>query len=149
MLLMASPESDDGLTRPFHAADVIVRSVHKLLEGYTEQAIWAEVQQLSRIALAYTKMLRCILCTADTRGMIACLMHAQSNAWVTQVLFPEVVAGLLLLVHGHMSSARHPRHAVRALAPLQALLQLLGPKVCEPATFRYTVHIVLQAMENV
>jgi hypothetical protein len=65
------------------------------------------------------------------------------------VLFPDVVAGLLLLVHSHMSSARHPRHAVRALAPLQALLQLLGPNICEPATFRYAAHIVLQAMDNV
>jgi hypothetical protein len=65
-----------------------------------------------------------------------------------QVLFPDVVAGLLLLVHTHMSSAIHPRHAVRALAPLQALVQLLGPNICKAATFRYAVHIVLQAMDN-
>ena len=77
-------------------------------------------------------------------------LHISSYLLVAdvQVLFPDVVAGLLLLVHTHMSSARHSRHAVRALAPLQALLQLLGPNVCEPATFRYAVHIVLQAMDN-
>ena len=75
--------------------------------------------------------------------------EGKSNSLVAvQVLFPDVVAGLLLLVHTHMSSARHPRHAVRALAPLQALLHLLGPNVCEPATFRYAVHIALQAMDN-
>jgi hypothetical protein len=47
MLLMASPEPEDVLTRPFYTIDTIVRSVHKLLEGYTEQAIWAEVRCLS------------------------------------------------------------------------------------------------------
>ena len=44
MLLMASPESDTALIRPFYSVNAIVQSVHKLLEGYTEQAIWAEVR---------------------------------------------------------------------------------------------------------
>jgi hypothetical protein len=84
--------------------------------------------------------------------VVHCLLTLHISSYLlvvdVQVLFPDVVAGLLLLVHTHMSSARHPWHAVRALAPLQALLQLLGPNICEPATFRYAVHIVLQAMDN-
>lgn len=47
MLLMASPESDAALIRPFYSVDAIVRSVHKLLEGYTKQAVWAEVRHLT------------------------------------------------------------------------------------------------------
>jgi hypothetical protein len=47
MLLMASPESDAGLVRPFYSVDAIVRSVHKLLEGYTKQAILEEVRHLT------------------------------------------------------------------------------------------------------
>lgn len=43
MLLMASPASEDTISRPFHTIDSIVHSVRKLLEGYQEEAIWTEV----------------------------------------------------------------------------------------------------------
>lgn len=59
-----------------------------------------------------------------------------------------MVAGLLSLLHTHLSGARHPRHGLQVLAPLQALLELLGSHVCEPATFRYAAHIVLQFMDK-
>lgn len=47
MLLMASPESADALSRLFYSVGATVQSVHKLLEGYTKQAIWAEVRHLT------------------------------------------------------------------------------------------------------
>jgi hypothetical protein len=47
MLLMASPDSEDASIRPFYSVSAIVQSVHKLLEGCTKQAIWAEVRHLT------------------------------------------------------------------------------------------------------
>lgn len=43
MLLMASPASEDTVSRPFHTVDAIVHSVRKLLEPYQGETIWAEV----------------------------------------------------------------------------------------------------------
>lgn len=71
----------------------------------------------------------------------------ESTVW-DEVLDPNVVAGLLSLMHTHLSGARHPRHGLQVLAPLHALLELLGPHVCKPATFRYAAHIVLQFMDK-
>ncbi len=65
-----------------------------------------------------------------------------------QVLFPDVVAGLLSLVHQHIADAAHARHKLVALGPLAATLQLLGPRIAEPATLHYTLHILLQAMDS-
>ena len=63
-----------------------------------------------------------------------------------QVLGNDAVAALLMEVHDHANMAAHPRHRRRAMAPLRALLQLLGDRVTAPATFGYAVHILLQLM---
>lgn len=76
------------------------------------------------------------------------LLHLMRVLELLQVLYPDTVASLLSLVHQHLADARHARHGLQALGPLRALLQLLGPHMCEPATFRYAVHIVLQAMDK-
>lgn len=73
---------------------------------------------------------------------------SHAGARLLQVLYPDTVASLLSLVHQHLADARHARHGLQALGPLRALLQLLGPHMCEPATFRYAVHIALQAMDK-
>jgi hypothetical protein len=50
------------------------------------------------------------------------------------------------MVHAHLELARHPRHQAQALAPLQAVLELLEERVCEAATFRYTLSILLRLL---
>lgn len=58
----------------------------------------------------------------------------------------DAVAALLVEVHDHALRAAHPRHRCRALAPIRALLQLLGDRVMAPATFGHAVHMLLQLM---
>ena len=63
-----------------------------------------------------------------------------------QVLNPDYLARLLLLVHSQLELARDPRHQAQALAPLAAMLALLEGRVCEPSTFRYTASILLRLL---
>jgi hypothetical protein len=63
-----------------------------------------------------------------------------------QVLGDDAVAALLVEVHDHVRRAARSRHLRRAMAPLRAVLQLLGDRVTAPATFAYSVHIILQLM---
>ncbi|KAK9806879.1 hypothetical protein WJX72_005975 [[Myrmecia] bisecta] len=65
-----------------------------------------------------------------------------------KVLCGDGVARLLLLVHEALQRARHPRHQSQALAALQALLLLLGPRVRAAATATYATHILLQLMRS-
>jgi hypothetical protein len=62
------------------------------------------------------------------------------------MLDADYLARILLVVHAHLERARCPRHALEALAPLRALLSLLGPRACEPATLRYAVFILLRLL---
>lgn len=64
-----------------------------------------------------------------------------------QVLFPEAVATMLSAVHRQLAAAGAPRHRLAALQPLRALLVLLGNRVCEIATLRYALHIVMLVMD--
>ncbi|KAK9828160.1 hypothetical protein WJX74_001187 [Apatococcus lobatus] len=66
----------------------------------------------------------------------------QEVLW-TQVLTGSHVAKVLLMVHQQLALARHPAHLLRSLAPLKAVLQLLGDQVRLPLTFRYVAHILL------
>lgn len=55
---------------------------------------------------------------------------------------------LLLSCHQQLSRTKHPRHARLALAPLKALLTLLGDGVTVPSTFRYATTILLQQLSS-
>lgn len=67
---------------------------------------------------------------------------------IAQVLKGDGVAQLLLICHQHLQLAHHPRHVCQALAPLRALLELLGARVTVPSTFRYVTNILLQHLTN-
>ena len=56
------------------------------------------------------------------------------------------VAAVMVEVHDHALMSALPRHRLQAMAPLRALLQLLGDRVLTPATFNYAVHFLLQLM---
>jgi hypothetical protein len=68
--------------------------------------------------------------------------------WVAQVLTGDAIATLLLTCHQHLQRAKHPRHALQALAPLKALLSLLYEEACVPSTFRYIINILLQQLNT-
>jgi len=68
--------------------------------------------------------------------------------WVAQVLTGDAIATLLLTCHQHLQRAKHPRHALQALAPLKALLSLLGEEAHVPSTFRYIINILLQQLNT-
>jgi len=65
-----------------------------------------------------------------------------------QILQTGGVQHVLACVHSGLAAARHPRHARRALAPLRALLALLGDAACAPATLRYAVALLLRALHT-
>ena len=69
-------------------------------------------------------------------------------AILPQVLKGDGVAQLLLICHRHLQLAHHPRHTRQALAPLRALLALLGSQVTVPSTFRYVINILLQQLTS-
>lgn len=62
------------------------------------------------------------------------------------MLSRDHLAAILLVTHAHLELARHPRHQTHALSSLQALLVLLEDRVCQAATLRYTVSIVLRLL---
>ncbi len=64
----------------------------------------------------------------------------------TQILSHDGISRLLLLVHASLKRAAHPRHALRALGPLRALLDMLGVHVRLASTARYTLVILLQLL---
>lgn len=68
--------------------------------------------------------------------------------WVLQVLTGDAIATLLLTCHQHLQRAKHPRHALQALAPLKALLSLLDEEAHMPSTFRYIMNILLQQLNT-
>lgn len=53
------------------------------------------------------------------------------------------MAWLLMTVHEHIMRSYHPQHKLARLAALNALLDLLGQRAREPATWRYATHILL------
>lgn len=55
---------------------------------------------------------------------------------------------LLADVHAGLERAAHPRHLRRALAPLRALLQLLGGRACQPAALRYALALLLRLLQT-
>lgn len=68
--------------------------------------------------------------------------------WGVQVLTGDAIATLLLTCHQHLQRAKHPRHALQALAPLKALLTLLAEEAHVPSTFRYIINILLQQLNT-
>ena len=83
----------------------------------------------------------CPCCQPAAAAAAACLAIPP-----LQLLNHDYLARILLMVHAHLELARHPRHQAQALAPLQAVLELLEGRVCEAATFRYTVSILLRLL---
>ena len=60
----------------------------------------------------------------------------------------DAINTLLVSCHQQLQKTRHPRHAHQALAPLKALLALLGTAVTVPSTFRYASTILLQQLNT-
>ena len=65
-----------------------------------------------------------------------------------QVLRGDAIGTLLVSCHQQLQKTRHPCHARQALAPLKALLALLGNAVTVPSTFRYASTILLQQLNT-
>lgn len=65
-----------------------------------------------------------------------------------QVLRGDAIGTLLVSCHQQLQKTCHPRHARQALAPLKALLALLGDAVTVPSTFRYASTILLQQLNS-
>ncbi|KAL4857208.1 Serine/threonine-protein kinase ATM [Chlorella vulgaris] len=72
--------------------------------------------------------------------------QAQQRALLDKMLSRDHLAAILLVTHAHLELAKHPRHQAHALSSLQALLVLLEGRVCQAATLRYTVSIVLRLL---
>ena len=55
---------------------------------------------------------------------------------------------LLADVHAGLERVPAPRHLRRALAPLRALLQLLGARACQPTALRYALALLLRLLHT-
>lgn len=73
---------------------------------------------------------------------------AHTTTRSVQILQTRGVQFLLAEVHAALERARPPRHLRRALAPLRALLELLGDRACVPATLRYVLALLLRLLHT-
>jgi len=138
MVLLAgdarSSSQETVMTMPLLPVATVLQAVQRL--PGPQHDLWSDVRNGCRNCRC--RICKIMLCDSS---LLAC-----DGTYVWQVLGNYAVAAVMVEVHDHALRAALPRHRLRAMAPLRALLLLLGDRVLAPATFTYAVHILLQLM---
>ncbi|KAK9825683.1 hypothetical protein WJX81_003257 [Elliptochloris bilobata] len=153
------PYTQQGAERRHFAESVLVACLGEFLSDHERDDLFANaiVETISRTLLMAAdgdvppQPYFSVAAVVD--GIMAMPGQDMPPAEKRRVILEDIlqtsgVQHLLADVHASLERARHPRHLRRALAPLHALLQLLGERACEPATLRYVLALLLRLLHT-